>query len=139
MTQALPRPSWDEIWMRMAHVISERSVDPRTKVGCVIVTYDNTQVLAVGYNGDERGGPNTPDSDEPGQSNLIHGEINALIKCDFSVHKKKRMYVTVSPCRVCARAIVNAGVSELVYDFEYRDGSGLDILKSAGVIVSKYV
>ena len=45
------RPSWDSIWMKFATSIAERSYDPRNKVGTVIVTQDNTQVLAVGYNG----------------------------------------------------------------------------------------
>lgn len=124
--------------MQMARTISERSVDSRTRVGVVIVTADNTQVLAVGYNGDERGGKNEADSHEPGQSNLIHAEVNALIKCDYNNPKLKRLFVTLSPCRVCARAIVNANITDVIYDEEYRDTSGLDILRVAGVRVSQF-
>ena len=65
------RPTWDEVWSEMAHIISMRSLDPRTRVGAVIVTDDNTQVLAVGYNGDHRGGPNEVESHDPGQSGFI--------------------------------------------------------------------
>ena len=69
-------------------------MDPRFQVGAVIVTEDNTQVLAVGYNGDHRGGPNCVESTEPGQSGFIHAEINALIKCDFNNPKKKNLMMS---------------------------------------------
>lgn len=54
----MERPSWDSIWMQFAKTIASRSIDPRFKVGAVITTFDNTQVLSVGYNGDEAGGAN---------------------------------------------------------------------------------
>ena len=52
------RPTWNKVWMDFAKIISERSYDPRHKVGAIVVTQDNTQVLAVGYNGNYSGGPN---------------------------------------------------------------------------------
>jgi dCMP deaminase len=58
MSKDNSRPAWDDIWMKVAHAISERSIDPRYKVGAVIVSDDNTQVLSVGYNGDQSGGSN---------------------------------------------------------------------------------
>jgi len=131
------RPTWDEVWMETARTLSRRSLDPRFQVGTVIVTDDNTQVLAVGYNGDQRGGTNQVESNEPGCSGFIHAEINALIKCDYNNPKRKVMYLTLSPCRQCAKSIVNGGISEVVYDVEYRDTSGLEILIAAGVKVRK--
>jgi dCMP deaminase len=129
------RPTWDEVWTEMAQIISKRSLDPRTRVGVVIVTDDNTQVLAVGYNGDHRGGSNTVESHEPGQSGFIHAEINALIKCDFNHPKPKKMYLTVSPCRQCAKAIVNGGIKEVIFKKKYRDESGIELLTQAGIVV----
>lgn len=129
------RPNWHESWMDVTKVIAERSYDPRLKVGAIIVSGDNTQMLSVGYNGNYRGGPNQHESPEPGQSGFIHAEINALLKCDFNFPKKKHMYVTHSPCRMCAKCIINGGVSMLVYDQQYRDTSGLDLLLEAGVEV----
>lgn len=131
------RPSWDMVWMETAKVLSRRSVDPRFQVGAVIVTEDNTQVLAVGYNGDHRGGPNSVESAEPGMSGFIHAEINALIKCDYGHHKRRKMYLTLSPCRQCAKAIVNGGVSEVIYLSEYRDTSGIELLNNAGIEVRR--
>ncbi len=129
------RPSWDHIWIEMAEIISRRSYDPRNQVGAVIVTADNTQVLAVGYNGNYAGGPNKVESEVPGESGMIHAEINALLKTDYNNPKHKKMYVTLSPCRMCAKAIINAGISEVIYSTEYRDTSGLDLLRSQNVIV----
>ena len=97
------RPSWDSVWMNVTHTIAERSVDPRYQVGAIIVTDDNTQLLALGYNGNYKGGPNQVESVEPGHSGLIHAEQNALIKLDYNNPKRKKMYVTLSPCSHCAR------------------------------------
>lgn len=129
------RKSWHEVWMSIAHSISQRSYDPRLKVGSIIVTDDNTQMLSLGYNGNYSGGPNEPESLEPGNSGFIHSEINALIKCDFNFPKNKVMYVTHSPCRQCAKAIINGRISKVVYDIQYRDVSGIELLKSSGVLV----
>ena len=130
------RPSWDDIWIDFAHTISLRSPDPKHKVGAVIVNEENTQVLSIGYNGDQKGGKNQRDSMKQGQSGFIHAEINALIKCDYNNPKKKKMYLTLSPCDVCAKAIVNAGIDEVIFSrkYEYSE-EALNILNDAGIIV----
>lgn len=137
VSESHKRPSWDQVWIQTAQILSARSLDPRSKVGAVIVTEDNTQVLAVGYNGDHRGGPNEVESSQPGQSGFIHAEINALIKCDFNHPKKKKMYLTLSPCRGCAKAIINGGIDEVIYLEEYRDTSGIKLLQESGVFVRR--
>ena len=133
------RPSWDHIWMSFAHDISKRSLDAKHKVGAVIVNEDNTQVLAIGYNGDQKGGPNKRDSMQVGCSGFIHAEINALIKCDYNYPKKKKMYLTLSPCTVCAKAIVNAGISEVIYcSFYPNSEESIKILSDAGIVVRSF-
>jgi dCMP deaminase len=124
--------------MDFAHTISKRSIDPRFQVGSVIVTEDNSQVLSVGYNGDHRGGPNEVESVEPGMSGLLHAEVNCLIKCDFNHPKKKKMYLTLSPCKMCAKAIINGGITEVIYSEEYRDRSGIELLISSGITVRSF-
>ena len=132
----MTRPKWDEIWIDFSRKISMRSADPKYKVGAVIVNSENTQVLSIGYNGDQKGGPNERASMSTGCSGFIHAEINALIKLDYNSPAKKKMYLTLSPCPVCAKAIVNAGIDEVIYDEEYEHGTeGLVILKSAGITV----
>lgn len=133
------RPSWDEIWMNVAFEIQRRSVDTKCKVGCIIVTADNTQVLAVGYNGDEKGGGNERESQEAGESGFIHAEDNALIKCDYNNPKRKKMYVTISPCRMCAKKIINADIDVVIYAEEYRhDPSGIELLRNAGIQIYQF-
>jgi len=134
----MERPCWDNIWMAFADLISQRSINPSFKVGAVVVTSDNTQVLSIGYNGDYRGGPNKIDSEEPGLSGLIHAEVNALIKMDYNNPKDKMLYVNLSPCLDCAKLILNSGIKEVIYKDEYRNLDGLNLLKSNGLIVRKY-
>ena len=122
----------------MAKTISARSYDPRHQVGAVVVTEDNCQVLSIGYNGDQKGGNNLPDSLEPGQSGFIHAEINALIKLDYNNPKVKTLYITLSPCIHCAKAIINGGIARVVYRDAYRDLCGIELLKCHGVTVEKY-
>jgi dCMP deaminase len=119
--------------MNIAKEIARRSYDPRLKVGAIVVSADNTQMLSVGYNGNFRGGPHEHESSEPGKSGFIHAEMNALIKCDYNFVKKKHMYVTHSPCRDCSKLIVNADISRVVYGELYRSTSGLDIISSSGI------
>lgn len=139
MSQQNPqRPEWDQVWMEFAHLISRRSYDPRHQVGAVIVSGDMTRVMSIGYNGNYSGGPNEVESDIPGQSGMLHAEINALLKCDYNDPKDKIMYITLSPCRMCAKAIINSGISEVVYSEEYRDLSGVCLLQSCGIKTRQY-
>ena len=134
----MTRPTWDEVWTSFAKTISKRSYDPRNKVGAVIVTEDNTQVLGIGYNGGWAGGPNEVESSDPGKSGMIHAEINALIKMNYSHHKRKKLYVTLSPCRGCAKAIINGGINRVIYLDDYRDLSGIELLREAGIEVRRF-
>lgn len=127
------RPVWNDIWKKFALDISKRSPDPKFQVGAVIVTDDNTQVLALGYNGDHKGGTNCRDSLETGKSGFIHAEVNALIKMDYNNPKRKKMYVTHAPCPVCAKCIINAGIDEVYYEKNYVTLEGVDILNKAGI------
>ena len=133
------RPSWDKVWMTMAETISQRSHHPNFKVGSLIVTSDNTQVLSLGYNGNAAGMSNVPQSDEPGCSGLLHAEINALLKLDYNNPKDKIMYLTLSPCKNCAMAIINSGIKKVVYKERYRDETGIKMLESSNIEVTSYI
>ena len=87
----------------------------------------------MGYNGNYAGGPNEVESESPGESGMLHAEINALLKMDYNNPKKKKLYLTLSPCRMCAKAIVNAGIDEVFYSEVYRDQSSFEILNSAKI------
>ena len=132
------RPSWEKVWMTMAETIAQRSHHSTFKVGALIVTSDNTQVLSLGYNGNAAGMSNVPQSEKPGCSGLLHAEINALLKLDYNNPKDKVMYLTLSPCEYCAKAIVNSGIKKVVYKEEYRDLTGVKLLYSADIKVIHY-
>ena len=131
------RPSFDAIYMSLAVMLSQRSTCKRAKVGCVVATADHHQILAIGYNGNAIRAANTCDSDEPGHCGCIHAECNSLIKLNYSDHHEKKLYTTCSPCVACAKMIVNAGISEVVYLHEYRDTTGLQLLRSANIPCKK--
>jgi dCMP deaminase len=138
MNNKLNRPAWDNIWMQVAETIAQRSHHPSFKVGAVIVTSDNTQVLSIGYNGNAAGFQNEPISTEPGCSELLHAEINALLKLDYNNPKEKIMYITLMPCIMCSKAIVNSGIKKVIYKEEYRDKRGIELLSKANIEVLKY-
>jgi dCMP deaminase len=123
--------------MRMAEELAKRSTCARNQVGSVITTSDLTQVLGIGYNGNARGLPNSCDGDQPGRCGCLHSEANALIKAGAQV-PGKQMFVTVAPCVMCAKMIINSNVVKVYYRSEYRDLSGLDVLRQAGVETVHY-
>jgi dCMP deaminase len=136
--QAVPdRIPLEEVYMRMAEELAKRSTCARNQVGSVITTGDLTQVLGIGYNGNARGLPNACDSPEPGKCGCLHSEQNSLIKAGASTPGKV-MFVTVSPCVMCAKMIVNCNVGRVYYRDAYRDGAGVELLRRAGIHVQRY-
>ena len=127
----------EEVYMRMAEELAKRSTCARNQVGSVIATGDLTQVLGIGYNGNARGLPNACDSTEPGKCGCLHSEQNCLVKAGASTPGKV-MFVTVSPCVMCAKMVVNCNVDRVFYRAAYRDSAGLDVLRRAGVGVERY-
>lgn len=133
----LVRPDFDEIFMNFCHALSKRSSCRRLQVGCVIVSDDRQRVLSIGYNGNAAGLHNDCDTDKPGACGCVHSEMNAVAKLNYNDPSKKIAFVTDSPCVVCAKMMVNAGISSIIYDRKYRDSSGLDILSLAGLEVRR--
>ena len=127
----------EEVYMRMAEELAKRSTCARLQVGSVITTGDLTQVLGIGYNGNARGLPNRCDSTEAGACGCIHSEQNALIKAGATLPDKV-MFVSASPCVMCAKMIINTNVVRVYFREEYRDPAGLDVLLQGGVDVVHY-
>ena len=132
------RPSFDEIYMKLAMTMALRSTCSRLQVGTVITTVDFRKVLAVGYNGNASGLPNCCDSSTPGQCGCLHSEENAVINCDCDRSVEKIVFVTHHPCRYCAKRLINLGhVRQVNYAFEYRNTSASDLFKSVGIHLFK--
>lgn len=140
--------SWDEYFMSMAILSSKRSKDPNTKVGACIVSMDK-KILSVGYNGmpigiDDKKIPWGREGEELDTKYpyVCHAELNAILNSDRNLHNS-RIYVTLFPCNECAKALIQAGIKEVVYlDDKYRDtNSGIAsrrLLDMAGVKIIKY-
>jgi dCMP deaminase len=121
-----------EVYMRMAEELAKRSTCARLRVGTVITDAALENVVAIGYNGNAKGLPNHCDSVVPGNCGCIHSEVNALVKAPGGI-RDKVVFLTDSPCVACAKLMINSGVSHVFFRRLYRDPSGVELLKSAGV------
>jgi len=131
------RPSFPHIYLRLAEALSARSTCTRLKVGTVITSTDFRKVLAVGYNGNATGLPNTCDRDEPGNCGCLHSEENAVINCDSPRHVAKLAFVTHLPCVACAKRLINLGnVKAVYYGQDYRIRDSIELLESVGIVVT---
>lgn len=130
------RISKEEMFMKIAEIISLRSTCKRLQVGAVITDSSLFYVLSIGYNGNYAGGPNTCDSDEVSNCGCIHAELNSIIKADNRV-KNKILFVTNSPCRKCAKLIINSGFSKVYYRHDYRLNDGIKLLKHSKIKIIK--
>lgn len=129
-----------QIWANLSHAI-------RKKVGALIVK--NNTIIADGYNGTPSGFENeceTAINNADGSFKeyqtkwyVLHAESNALAKVAKSTQScdGATLYITYSPCTDCSKLILQAGIKRVVYLEEYRDVSGLDFLRRAGVEVKK--
>ena len=132
------RPSFDEIYMRLAITLAERSTCSRLQVGTVITSTDFRKVLAVGYNGNASGLHNGCDRDEVGNCGCLHSEENAVINCDSPRSTEKVVFVTHLPCAMCAKRLINLGnVRRVLYAHDYRRRDSVDLFAQVGVAVDQ--
>ena len=134
---------YDIAYMKMAKAISELSYAQRKKVGCIIVSPEG-QVISQGFNGTPAGFDNCcedvmPDGTLKTKIEVLHSESNAISKCaKFSSSTKgATLYVTLSPCIECAKLIIQSEINRVVYLEDYRDNTGLDLLRRCGITVEK--
>ena len=130
------RPSFEEIYLRLAESLASRATCKRLKVGTVITSTDFRKVLAVGYNGNASGLPNCCDRDEPGNCGCLHSEENAVINCDSPRYIDKLVFVTHLPCAPCAKRLINLGnVRRVYYGSDYRTRDSLALFAQVGIEV----
>jgi len=126
-----------EVYMRMAEELAKRSTCVRLQVGTVVTDQRLENVLAIGYNGNARGLPNKCDSAVPGSCGCIHSEMNALVKAPGNT-RDKVVFISASPCVMCAKLIINSGVTHVFYRKAYRDPSGIEVLQQGDVVPVLY-
>ena len=126
----------EHVLMKFAILLSSRSTCERLNVGCIITSNDFQKVYSYGYNGNAKGFANKCDSLEPGKCGCIHAEANALIKCSIA-DSQKVIFLTQSPCKMCAKMIVNSGASRVYYYSSYRLNDGLEVLLKGNIPFSR--
>jgi dCMP deaminase len=105
----------------------------------VITSTDYRKVLAIGYNGNATGLPNTCDRDEPGNCGCLHSEENAVINCDSPRHLEKFVFVTHMPCVLCAKRLINLGnVRRVYFATEYRSMAAADLFRAVGIECTRW-
>ena len=125
--------TWDEYFMGIAKLSAKRSKDPNTQVGCCIVNEDK-RIVAVGYNGMPRGCDDNkfPWNIKDGKlqdtkyAYVVHAELNAILNATTPL-KDCILYVTLFPCNECAKAIIQAGIKELVFEDNKYEGADFDL------------
>jgi len=150
MTEKNGRPTADEYFMEMAHLAAKRSTCLRRKVGAIIVK--EKRVLTTGYNGAPKGlehcevtgcvrqQMNVPSGERHELCRGVHAEQNAIIQAAvFGVSiRDSTIYITNYPCSVCAKLMMNAGITEVVYDGEYKDDLAIKLLAEGNIKVRNF-
>ena len=142
--------SWDQYFMGIAKLSSMRSKDPNTSVGACIVGKDN-KILSVGYNGMPQGCsddeyPWERENDDPLRTKYLfvcHAELNALLNYTGTNLKGARIYTTLFPCNECTKALIQSGISEVIYGEDKYAGTASVIaakkmMKSSGISYRQY-
>ena len=140
------RPGWDEYFMEMAVLTAKRPTCLRRHVGAVIVK--DRRAIATGYNGaprgimhcEDRGGClrqqlGVPSGEKHELCRALHAEQNAIIQAATLGQSIEgaAIYITHQPCVICAKMIINAGISRIVVKEGYPDELSVEILKEAGL------
>jgi dCMP deaminase len=144
--KSVKRPPWDIYFMDIARVVATRSNCLRRHVATVIVK--DQRIISTGYNGTPRGVPNcfeggcprcagdAPSGKDLGECICSHAEENAITQAAYHgiALRGAVLYTTMSPCLICAKMIINAGLIEVIYEDEYQFAKQTrDLLHAAGV------
>ncbi|KAF0218937.1 MAG: dCMP [Geobacteraceae bacterium] len=146
----MTRPGWDEYFMEITHLVAKRSTCLRRQVGAVLVKDKN--ILATGYNGAPSGVAHCldvgclrekmriPSGERHELCRGLHAEQNAIIQA--AKHGTNidgsTLYCTTMPCVICAKMIINAGISRIVYEEGYADQLAAEMVQESGVRVEKF-
>lgn len=129
-------------FMKCALSAAELSHAKRKQVGAVLAK--DGRIISTGYNGQPSGFDNcceytTEDGSLKTKSTVIHAEMNAILFCaKYGIPTEDTvLYITLSPCNNCVTSIIQSGIKHVYYLEEYRDTSGVDFLRQAGISVEQ--
>ena len=129
---------FDLSYIQMARIWGKNSYCKRRQVGALLVK--DRMIISDGYNGTPAGFENDCE-DKNGDSKpyVLHAEANAITKVAKSSNSSEgaTLYITDSPCLDCAKLIIQAGITRVVYEDEYRITDGIKLLERAGIEIVK--
>jgi dCMP deaminase len=129
---------YDKAYLRLATEWGKLSYCKRKQVGAIIVR--DKMIISDGYNGSPSGFENCCE-DENGLTHwhVLHAEANAILKVARSTQtcENATLYITLSPCKDCSKLIHQSGIKRVVFIDGYKDDSGLEFLRKAGVTVEQ--
>jgi dCMP deaminase len=143
------RPSWEAYFMDITSLVARRSTCLRRSVGAIIVK--DKRILSTGYNGAPTGirhclevgclrkKLNIASGENHELCRGIHAEQNAIIQAAYhgvSI-KGATLFCTNLPCSICAKMIINAGISEICYRSGYADSMSEEMLNEASINIVK--
>lgn len=137
----MARPSWDEYFIKLAMIASERATCPRMHCGCILVK--DREVIATGYNGSIPGDAHCEDVGclivENHCVRTNHAEMNAIVQAARKGHiiDGGTAYVTNMPCTTCAKALIAAGIQRVVIFSDYHDTLATDFFAKGKVRIDK--
>ena len=129
---------YDRAYLRIAKEWGQLSYCLRKKVGAIIVK--DRMIISDGYNGTPSGFTNSCEgADGLTLWYVLHAEANAILKVAGSTQSCEgaTLYITLSPCKECSKLIHQSGIKRVVFKNGYRDESGLDFLRKAGIEVTQ--
>ncbi len=128
----------DQRYLAMARIWSQNSYCKRRQVGALMVK--DQMIISDGYNGTPSGFENNcEDESNHTYPYVLHAEANAITKVAKSANSSigATLYVTASPCLECAKLIIQAGITRVVYSEDYRSSEGIELLKRANILVDQ--
>ena len=139
MEQEDKQKRYDLAYLKLAQEWSNLSYAKRRKVGALLV--QDGVIISDGYNGTPTGFDNHCE-DENGETfwYVLHAEANAITKVARTTQSAKgaTLYITLSPCKECAKLILQTGIQRVVFTEMYRDQTGVEFLKNAGITIVNY-
>lgn len=124
----------DLVYLNIAEQIGSLSFCERKKVGCIIVKNDN--IISTGFNGTPSNMDNCCE-DINGDTKwfVLHSESNAILKLAKSTLSSEgaTMYITLSPCKECAKLILQSGIKKIIYNRNHSCQEGINFLHAQGI------
>jgi dCMP deaminase len=150
MEPIMPRPSWDQYFIDITHLVATRTTCLRRQVGALLVKDKN--ILATGYNGTPSGIRHceevgclrdqlkVPSGERHELCRGLHAEQNAIIQAArHGVNiDGSTLYCTTMPCIICTKMVINAGIKRIVYEEGYGDQLASEMLAEAGIVLDRF-